>query len=162
MIRRPRLHRVVASILLVALLLHALVPVGFMPRFGNGDGDRADNSWLAICPASALAAALQARAEHPHAPTGPICHGGRVADGGSVIAATANAPADPGNADHHDCPFAASTTAALPTTASAAAFDTGNRTDVRASTCAASKAAVHLLPPARGPPRTRVVPPLQG
>jgi len=160
MIRRPRLHRVVASILLVALLLHALVPVGFMPRFGNGD--RADNSWLAICPASALAAALQARAEHPHAPTGPICHGGRVADGGSVIAATASAPADPGNVDHRDCPFAASTAAALPNVAAVAAFDRGDRREVRASTCAAGKVVMHLLPPARGPPRGRVVPPLQG
>lgn len=160
MIRRPRLHRVVASILLVALLLHALVPVGFMPRFGAAD--RTENGWLAICPASALAAVLQARADHDRAPTGPICHGGRGADAGSAIAATADDPADPGDADHHDCPFAASTAAALPSAASAAAFDTGDRTEVRASTCAARKAAVRLLPPVRGPPRARVVPPLQG
>jgi hypothetical protein len=155
MIRRPHLHRIVASILLVAMLLHALVPAGFMPRFGNGD--RVESGWLAICPASALAAALQARAEYPHAPTGPICHGSRVADGGSVIATTADDPADPGNADHHGCPFAASTAAALPTSTSAAAFDTGSGREVRASAGEAEKAAMHLLPPARGPPRSRVV-----
>lgn len=148
---RHRLHRLVASLLLVALALHALVPAGFMP----GNAGR-----LAICPASALAEAL-ARRTDADAPTGPICHGGRVADGTSPLTPIA-APAGDDKSHNHDCPFTANGAAALPCASATATFvfDRQAETGGRVRTGASSVQNRLSLP--RGPPRARVVPPLQG
>ena len=166
---RPRLHRIVASILLVALLLHALVPAGFMPAFAAGPAPSADNGWLAICPASALANALAARTNAERPPTGPICHGGRHADADSLPSAadtaanaddSADDPADQARLDPHDCPFASGGTAALPTavvTTDRAVADAGT---VRALACAVRTSLLHRLPPSRGPPLSRLDTPL--
>jgi len=166
--RHPRLHRLVASLMLVALLLHALVPAGFMPGAG-GDGDTAvrASGWLAICPASQLAVALKARADAAPAPTGPICHGGRQIEGAT---AARDAAADAGAAvphrdpaaDPHDCPFAASGAAALPANAARSEVPIEPATAIPAANGIATCALLRRLPPSRGPPPKPVVPPLQG
>lgn len=149
--RLHRLHRLVASLLLVTVALHALIPAGFMPGIGGQ---------LAICPASALAEALAWHAD-ADAPTGPICHGGRIVDGESALRPI-GAPADDDKAHNHDCPFAGSGAAALPCAASTATFvferqaETGDRVRTGASSVQ------NRLSLPRGPPRARVVPPLQG
>lgn len=147
---RHRLHRFVASLLLVALALHALVPAGFMPA----------QDWLAICPASALAEAL-ARHADADAPTGPICHGGRVADGGSALVAI-GAPTDDGQSHDHDCPFAASGAAALPCAATRTTLVFDRQAEAGDRVRMGASSVQHRLSLPRGPPRARVVPPLQG
>lgn len=166
---RPRQRRLVTSLLLVALLLHALVPAGFMPAFAGGDAQRAERGWLSICPASALAAALAARSDAERPPTGPICHGGRHADAGSppsaadAAAQTANPadePPDQTHSDPHDCPFATGSPAALPTAVVTAERKAADADTVRALACAARTSLLHRLPPSRGPPLSRLDPPL--
>ncbi|WP_428381568.1 hypothetical protein [Nevskia ramosa] len=149
---RHRLHRLVASLLLVTVALHALVPAGFMPGIGGG---------LAICPASALAEALARHGDADAPPTGPICHGGRIVDGESALLPI-GAPADDDKTHNHDCPFAAGGAAALPCASATATFvfDRQAETSGRVRTGASSVQNRLSLP--RGPPRARVVPPLQG
>lgn len=174
--RHPRLHRLVARLVLVALLLHALVPAGFMPSVGAGDGTAPRAAgWLSICPASALAVALKARADGASAPTGPICHGNRRADHASAAIAGAadtdsDLDADAGNAtpdgdpaaDAHDCPFAASSIAALPASVAGSEVPVLPPMAGPAAKSAAASALLHRLPPSRGPPSGLVVPLLHG
>lgn len=165
----PRLHRIVASILLVALLLHALVPAGFMPAFAASRAPSADDGWLAICPASALANALAARTNAERPPTGPMCNGGRHADVGSSPSAadaaanaddSADEPADQARLDQHECPFASGGTAALPTAVVTTDPAVANAGTVRALARAVRSSLLHRLPPSRGPPLSRLDTPL--
>ncbi|MBA4286018.1 MAG: hypothetical protein C0434_10865 [Xanthomonadaceae bacterium] len=170
--RHPRLPRFATRLLLVALLLHALVPAGFMPAVASRAPAAA--GWLAICPASELAVALKARADGEAPPTGPICHGGRQADAAADDALRAQAAArhDPhagapaGDAgrlsDHGDCPFAQAGAALPPAAGPGSATPAAPLLAIGAATCAAPHRRLHRRPPSRGPPLSFAMLPLQG
>lgn len=169
--RHPRLPRFATRLLLVALLLHALVPAGFMPAVASRAP--AASGWLAICPASALAGALKARTDGAP-PTGPICHGGRPADAAADDALRAQAAArhdphagapagDTGRlSGHGDCPFAQAGAALLPAGGPVPAVPSAPVLAIGGATCAAPHVLLHPRPPSRGPPLLLAVLPLQG
>lgn len=170
--RHPRLPRFATRLLLVALLLHALVPAGFMPAVAGRAP--AASGWLAICPASALAVALKARADGAP-PTGPICHGGRPADAAADDALRAQAAArhdlhagsapagDAGRlSDHGDCPFAQAGAALLLAGGPVSATPLAPVLAIGGAACAAPHVRPHPRPPSRGPPLSLAVLPLQG
>lgn len=171
--RHPRLPRFATRLLLVALLLHALVPAGFMPALASRAP--AASGWLAICPASVLAVALKARADGEMPPTGPICHGGRQTDAAAddalraqvaarhdLHAGSAPAGAAERQSDHADCPFAQAGAALPPAAGRVSATHAAPTLATGAGVCAGPQGLLHRLPPSRGPPLSLAVLPLQG
>lgn len=78
---RTALHAFALWLALSAVLLRSLIPVGFMPGWTGSGGEQA--SWLIICPASPLSAAL--------APSGHGAHAGNAGhhDHAAMLAAMA-------------------------------------------------------------------------
>lgn len=92
---RTSLHSFALWLALSAVVLRSLIPVGFMPGWtGSSGGESA--SWLIICPASPLSAALAPKASshagHPHHD-----HAAMLA---AMAAATSTGNGDP-HAGHH-------------------------------------------------------------
>ena len=92
---RTSWHAIALWLALSAVVLRSLIPVGFMPGWtGSSGGESA--SWLIICPASPLSAALAPKASshagHPHHD-----HAAMLA---AMAAATSTGNGDP-HAGHH-------------------------------------------------------------